>query len=223
LSCFQKILKNEEEEMFCKSWKKIFVCESNKIDPQPGYMGDHLGCKMYDNHFSALNFAISEGWELNPDTALDIHRILTRGIPFFEDSGNSGKYRTVDVWIGHETCPSPFMLETLMKDLFLFSKKIMKDAERGVITNFDAALSVHHYFETIHPFIDGNGRTGRLLLQKVLVDLGEDPVIIYFDDRSEYYDAIGNFRGSYWDGRTVDYDKLVLDLKMGHMFSDFQL
>ena len=75
-----------------------------------------------------------------------------------------------------------------------FSKKIMKDVESGKIVAFDAALSIHHYFETIHPFIDGNGRTGRLLLQKVLTDLGEDPAIIFFDDRSEYYDAIQNFR-----------------------------
>jgi Fic family protein len=209
--------------MFVKSWKHIFVCESNMIDPQPGYMGNHLGCHMYDNHLQALNFVLSEGWEMNPSTPLDVHRFLTRGIPFFEDSGNSGKYRTVDVWIGHETCPSPYMLENLMNDWFDFSKKIMRDVESGKIVAFDAALSVHHYFETIHPFIDGNGRTGRLLLQKVLTDLGQDPVIIFFDDRSEYYDAIENFRDSYWDGKTVDYDKLLVDLKMGHMFSDFQL
>jgi hypothetical protein len=56
-----------------------------------------------------------------------------------------------------------------------------------------------------------------------LTDLGQDPAIIFFDDRSEYYDAIQNFRDTYWDGKTVDYDKLLVDLKMGHMFSDFQL
>ena len=91
------------------------------------------------------------------------------------------------------------------------------------IKAIDCAIISHHMFEVIHPFIDGNGRTGRLLLQKVLTDLGEDPAIIFFDDRGEYYDAIQNFRDTYWDGKTVDYDKLLVDLKMGHMFSDFQL
>lgn len=209
--------------MFANSWKHVFVCESNKIDPQPGYSGNTPGCQMYNNHLKALRFVLSSSWELNENTALDVHRFLTSGIPFFEDSGNSGKYRTVDVWIGHELCPSPFMLENLMKDWYEFSKKIMKDAENDVVKNLDAALSIHHYFETIHPFIDGNGRTGRLLLQKVLVEMGEDPVIIYFDDRSEYYDAIQYFSDNYWDGKTVDYDKLIRDLKMGNLFSDFQL
>ena len=209
--------------MFANSWKHVFVCESNKIDPQPGYMGDNPACHLYNNHLQALNFVVSEGWELNKHTPLDVHRFLTKGLPFFEDGGNSGKYRTVDVWIGHELCPNPLMLENLMSAWYEFSKKIMRDAENGVVKNLDAALSIHHYFETIHPFIDGNGRTGRLLLQKILVDLGEDPVIIYFEDRSEYYDAIQYFRDNYWDGNTVDYDKLIRDLKMGNLFSDFQL
>jgi Fic family protein len=209
--------------MFANSWKHIYICESNKIDPQPGYLGNSPDCLMYNNHLKALRFALSSSWEMTRDTPLDVHRFLTKNIPFFENSGNSGKYRTVDVYIGHETCPSPLMLNNLMSDWFEFAKKIMKDAENGIVTNLNAALSVHHYFETIHPFIDGNGRTGRLLLQKVLVELGEDPVIIRFDDRSEYYDAIQHFRDSYWDGKTVDYDKLTKDLRMGNLFSDFQL
>ena len=56
-------------------WKNIYVAESNRIDPQPGYSGLYPGCKIYDNHLSALNFVLSDGWELNENTPLDIHRI----------------------------------------------------------------------------------------------------------------------------------------------------
>ena len=89
------------------SWKHTYVVESNYIDPQPGYNGSKPGCTMYDNHMNALNFVLSDGWELNENTPLDIHRFLTKDIPFFEDHGNSGVYRKVDCTIGFEYCPYP--------------------------------------------------------------------------------------------------------------------
>ena len=48
----------------------------------------------------------------------------------------------------------------------------------------------HNHFEQIHPFLDGNGRTGRLLLNLVLVRLGYAPAIIYKQDRSRYLSAL---------------------------------
>jgi hypothetical protein len=44
-----------------------------------------------------------------------------------------------------------------------------------------------------------------------LTDLGADPIIIRFDDRAEYYEAIDNFRDQYWNGTGVDYDLVLLD------------
>ena len=70
----------------------------------------------------------------------------------------------------------------------------------------DCAFISHHIFEVIHPFIDGNGRTGRLLINKVLYDLGEEPIIIMFDDRNEYYNSIQNFRNKYWTGKQFILD-----------------
>ena len=50
--------------------------------------------------------------------------------------------------------------------------------------------SAHGRFERIHPFLDGNGRTGRLLLNLVLVRLGYPPAIVYKRDRSRYLVAL---------------------------------
>ena len=58
----------------------------------------------------------------------------------------------------------------------------------------------------IHPFIDGNGRTGRLLINKVLNDLGAEPIIIMFDDRQKYYESIQHFREKYWTGKQFKFD-----------------
>lgn len=187
-------------------WKNIYVSESNRIDPQPGYSGLHPGCKIYDNHLSALNFVLSDGWELNENTPLDIHRILTRNIPFFEDGGNSGAYRRVDCYIGIETCPFPYQIQNLMKLWFEKTRELMNLVYDNNLSAKDCAFISHHIFEVIHPFIDGNGRTGRLLINKVLYDLGEEPIIIMFDDRNEYYNSIQNFRNKHWTGKQFILD-----------------
>jgi fido (protein-threonine AMPylation protein) len=49
---------------------------------------------------------------------------------------------------------------------------------------------VHNMFERIHPFLDGNGRTGRLLLNLILVRLGYPPAIIFKNERTKYLSAM---------------------------------
>jgi fido (protein-threonine AMPylation protein) len=55
----------------------------------------------------------------------------------------------------------------------------------------EALARLHSSFEQIHPFLDGNGRTGRLILNLLLVRLGYPPAIIYKGDRSRYLGALG--------------------------------
>jgi Fic family protein len=195
--------------MFCNSWKHTFVYESNLIDPQPGYVGTHSGCTLYNNHMSALNFVLSDGWELNQNTPLDIHRLLTRGIPFFEQDGGSGSYRNCNVFIGGTKAPSPYMIQNLMSQWFYISDKLMQDES---LSAFDVATLVHHMFEVVHPFIDGNGRTGRLLFQKVLFQLGHDPQIIFNNKKDLYYQDIQLFRDNYFNGTEFDYEKIIYNL-----------
>ena len=60
----------------------------------------------------------------------------------------------------------------------------------------EAVAQFHLRFEGIHPFIDGNGRTGRLLLNLELIKAGLLPVNIKFTDRLKYYDCFGKYHGS---------------------------
>lgn len=59
-----------------------------------------------------------------------------------------------------------------------------------------AAAYFHVKFENIHPFADGNGRTGRLLMNYLLVLHGHPPIIIHEEDRKDYYEAL-----EAWDNR----------------------
>lgn len=182
------------------SWKTEFVRNSNMIDPQPGYDGRKPGCQMFENHMNALNFVLSDGWEINVNTPLDIHRILTKNIDFFENSNNSGKYRIQDVWIGSEIAPSSYLIHKLMHEQWFPSVNTLTNlVYDNKMSAIESAWIIHHMFQVIHPFIDGNGRTGRLLFTKILKDLGEDPHIIHYLDRHEYYDCIQYFRDKNWD------------------------
>jgi Fic/DOC family len=62
--------------------------------------------------------------------------------------------------------------------------------EKGVDADPEALARVHSSFERIHPFLDGNGRTGRLILNLLLVRLGYPPAVIYKGDRSRYLAAL---------------------------------
>jgi Fic family protein len=183
-----------------KSWKEIFVYESGLIDPQPGYPSFKTGQVMYDNHLNALNFVMSDISQLSESSPLDIHRLLTKNVEFFERQNNSGKYRTVDVWIGHDLCPNPMLLPNLTKQWFDVTTKLIEFNYLDKIPSLEVASVSHHMFECIHPFIDGNGRTGRLLFNMVLKVCGEDPRIIYFKDRFNYYDEIQLFRDQFFTG-----------------------
>ncbi len=59
---------------------------------------------------------------------------------------------------------------------------------------FVLAAVVHNQFETIHPFQDGNGRVGRLLLINVLIKHGLPPLNIELENRKEYYEALGEYQ-----------------------------
>lgn len=185
-----------------RNFSDIFVLESSKIDPQPGYPCKKSGEIMYDNHKVALSVALSHDFQLTPSMPLDIHRLLTRGIDFYEREGMSGQYRNCDVWIGSDKCPPHYLLRELLINVWYPTTKRLID--KAIDGNYDPLLAAwvsHHIFEVVHPFIDGNGRTGRLILNKVLTDCGEEPIVVFYDDRYKYYQCIQSFRDKYWDGK----------------------
>ncbi|HCM24939.1 MAG: hypothetical protein A2Z99_11500 [Treponema sp. GWB1_62_6] len=116
---------------------------------------------------------------------LNIHNLILKGI----DSENAGAFRQVPVYLRlkdgtiHKFC-DPLKIVDEMDQYFnwLFSKKEMHPIE--------IAAEAHMRLVSIHPFIDGNGRTARLIMNLVLIHYGYPPAIIKVSHRSQYLDAI---------------------------------
>lgn len=155
------------------------------------------------NYVAALNHGLrrmKEGFPLSGRLIREIHRILLRG-----GRGSNklpGEFRRSQNWIGgvhpgkaRFVPPPPERVPELMSDL----EKFTHSQTQTLPALLEAAL-VHVQFETIHPFLDGNGRLGRLLITLLLCDRGliSQPILyisLYFkENRSVYYDLLQDVR-----------------------------
>jgi len=117
-----------------------------------------------------------------------LHLIAARGVM---DQGREGEYRRIQVWVGTHRPPPPERVEELMGGLLQW----WNDRAREWSPVISSAV-VHHRFEDIHPFGDGNGRVGRLLALWELYRRGFDSLHIFsvdeyfWEDRPRYYEAL---------------------------------
>lgn len=132
------------------------------------------------NHQAALNFLfdyISEKKKINEELVLKLHGMLMNGIRV-----DAGKYRNHAVRIVGVNLPTANYLSVPKLALEVVF-------QAGSKTNDIIALaaSVHGKFEQIHPFSDGNGRVGRLLMNAMLLSANFAPAIIRQEQKQLYY------------------------------------
>ena len=120
----------------------------------------------------------------NPAPLFEYNLIL-KGI----DRKNAGVYRSVSVRIGgsKHIPPEPLELNHLMQDYFLHY-----NAQKDVMHPVLLAAEMHERLASIHPFIDGNGRTARLVMNLILQQHGYSTAIFKggLANRLEYYEAL---------------------------------
>lgn len=142
------------------------------------------------NHADAIAFVkdlVEKNAKITESVLLQIHNLVLRGI----DVDNAGKYRKVQVMIkgSRHTPPPPFLVAKQMEDYFVWYNQNKKHLHPVVL-----AAEMHEKLVTIHPFIDGNGRTSRLLMNLILLQHGFVIANIKGDvkNRMEYYEALEN-------------------------------
>ena len=158
------------------------------------------------NHEKAIEYIEDLVKEKNPVTEWNIkniHQLVLKEI----DDKKAGKYRSENVAImgATHTPPDHLIVPELMEKLILNYQKWNK--YHPIIK---AAL-IHGELVKIHPFIDGNGRTSRLVMNLSLMNSGYLPVIIKKENRLEYYNALDK---AHTTSDYTDFVKLVTNLEI---------
>ena len=120
-----------------------------------------------------------------PITMEDLLSIHKR-VMGYTDPHIAGAFRNHQVYIANHIPPAPGLIEQEMDNFFLWlkSESILK------LHPIELAGLAHYWLVHIHPFVDGNGRTARLLMNLILMQSGFPPVTISFSDRLAYYEFL---------------------------------
>ncbi|MCX6737036.1 MAG: Fic family protein, partial [Candidatus Parcubacteria bacterium] len=132
------------------------------------------------NHQTALNYLfdhIAKKQKIDEDLVLKLHGILMNGV-----RPDAGSYRNHSVHITGVNLPTAnyIKIPNLMSKVMVEAGKASKDI-------IGLSASVHSQLEQIHPFSDGNGRVGRLLMNAMLLKKNLTPAIIYQQQKQLYY------------------------------------
>ena len=159
------------------------VLEGMTVDQKP--LKDHLEAVGHRDAFLYVTDIATKDVPLNESAIKAIHSLVLMNQP--EDKG---VYRRIPVRImGAFTEPvQPYLIEPKMTEL------LSKNEERKETMSVIERIALFHLeFEGIHPFVDGNGRTGRLIMNLELIRHGYPAINVKFADRKRYYNAFDSF------------------------------
>ncbi|GAB1431911.1 DNA-binding protein [Spirochaetota bacterium] len=144
---------------------------------------DHLEALAHKEALDFINDLVKQKKKLTESIIKQIHYLV-----LVDKKEDRGVYRKIPVRImgaKHEPV-QPYLIEANMETLLANYTK----STEHILTRL---ARFHIEFEAIHPFIDGNGRTGRLLVNLELMKAGYPPIDIKFSDRIAYYNAFDEF------------------------------
>jgi len=148
-------------------------------------MREHLEVINHHEAIAYIKHLMERNTVLNEREILSIHNLILRGI----NPEDAGRYRRVQVMIKGSTFmpPQPFVVSKEMEDFFIWY-----ETHKNALHPIVLAAEFHERLVSIHPFIDGNGRTSRLAMNLILLQNGYVIANIKgdYDSRIQYYNAL---------------------------------
>ncbi len=162
-----------------------------------------LECNEMADHFRAFDYMVSQLEHPFDETLLkEVNRLVTEHTLAYRAPGSiAGEYTTEDMAAGDTVFGDHETLIARVPSLMMSTEKAIGDGLHPLIV----AAKWHGYYEYLHPFRDGNGRTGRLLSNFILLRAGHPLLIIELKDRSEYISALKQIRTEGSDEYLIEF------------------
>lgn len=210
------VVKNLQEDLILRWTYHSNAIEGNTLtllETKVVLEGITVGGKALREHFEAINHRnaiyyvediIKKEEPFSEWQIRNIHQLILKNI----DDDNAGRYRQQNVLISGATTTPP--------DYTLLNDKMAQfvdwyNTEAYLMHPIERATKVHADFVGIHPFIDGNGRTSRLLMNLELMKAGYPSCVITVEKRLAYYEALDQWMAF---GKTEAFNQLVADAVM---------
>lgn len=198
LKSLDKMSLEKEREKFLAT----FISNSNAIEGSSlskkdtfNYLFNDITPKGHTNKEMHMASNLLKAWEYlernqhklpSEKDLFELHKLVNKNI---ESDDTLGSYKTVQNYVGDEITTSKLFVNEKMTKLVDWIKTAFKK-----IDDFELAFQSHAQFEIIHPFIDGNGRVGRLFMNWILMYKGLSPLAIRSSKRADYISALNNSR-----------------------------
>ena len=162
-----------------------------------------LECTEMADHFRAFDYMMSRlDSPFNEALLKEVNRLVTEHTLAYRAPGAvAGEYTTEDMAAGDTVFGDHETLIARVPKLMASTQTAINDGQHPMIV----AAKWHGYYEYLHPFRDGNGRTGRLLSNFILLRADHPLLIIKLEDRSEYISALKQIRTEGTDELLVEF------------------
>jgi len=157
--------------------------------------------KEVKNSILAFDY-LKKDFKFNIISIKRLYHILTKDLM---DEGNTPYqkgFKKVPNIVGNSKTTPPEKVEEELMDLIQWYKK-----NKNKLHPLILAFEFHKRYEFIHPFLNGNGRTGRLIMNKILMSAGYSPIIVYKDNKQAYFNSIEKAG----EGKLKNYYQFMLE------------